>query len=749
MNHFIIYQLIFLCLLEISFCQKYLWPTKDGKIISSNFGEPRPRRFHAGIDIISSEKNINHEIFAVESGYIEKIKISSNGYGKVIYQRLIDGNIVVYAHLSMFNNLLNQIANIEQEQNNSYEIEKFFQKDEFLVKKGDLIGYMGETGGAYGPHLHFELRDSINKPINPLLNGFGINDVHKPIPYEIALTPLNKNTIINGHNLTQIFNLKRQNIGTYEFPDTIHVFNKFGISLKSIDKINGFSWKYNITGISLSVDNVELFKIEYDKYDFKNNHLEEITIDNTLRRLNDGDFHKLFLIDKNLKTNFIKNDSDGILNLTEGYHNVLIKVFDHKNNLSTIKGTFYVAPPILTNVEILEKKDNSVFFQITPKGNPFPIKDFVCYVFNKKGFPEKKLEKISLKKINKGLIIEFNEKDIHGKILQFIGINKFGAISEPYNFPYNLKYDDYLRSNFELNISHLEKTVIFEISSNSFLPHETEIKVKKNHITRLPHKQLRPGVFHTSPLKISELNNIKSLTFNILSTPNRELIFTFQPSISTISKTNISNDKNCILNINENTFYDTTAFWISKVINNSTIKNGRQISDIYQLNPFNIPLKDSASVKIKLKDFESNNKKGIYYFDKKEGWTYLNSKYNHEQKMFQASLFSLESVVILEDTIKPNIKEIFPGNNGIYKSSDVKEIKLEITDELSGIYDKNQLDISLNSKNIYFDYHPIKKTIKHDLRNELNPGKHEIIISAKDNVGNISTKKINFSIKSL
>ena len=110
MNHCIIYQLIFLCLLEISFCQKYLWPTKDGKIISSNFGEPRPRRFHAGIDIISSEKNINHEIFAVENGYIEKIKISSNGYGKVIYQRLIDGNIVVYAHLSMFNNLLNQIT---------------------------------------------------------------------------------------------------------------------------------------------------------------------------------------------------------------------------------------------------------------------------------------------------------------------------------------------------------------------------------------------------------------------------------------------------------------------------------------------------------------------------------------------------------------------------------------------------------------------------------------------------------------
>ena len=214
MNHFIIYQLIFLAFFEISFSQEYLWPTKEGKFISSNFGEPRPRRFHAGIDIISKEKNINHEIFAVEDGYIQKIKISSNGYGKVIYQKLIDGNIIIYAHLSSFNNLLNQISNIEQEKNNSYEIEKFFDKNEFLIKKGDLIGYLGETGGAYGPHLHFEIRDSLNRPINPLLNGFGIIDKHRPIPNEIALTPLDKNSIINGHNLTQIFNLKKKRYWT-------------------------------------------------------------------------------------------------------------------------------------------------------------------------------------------------------------------------------------------------------------------------------------------------------------------------------------------------------------------------------------------------------------------------------------------------------------------------------------------------------------------------------------------------------
>ncbi len=35
------------------------------------------------------------------------------------------------------------------------------------LKKGDMVAYSGNTGGSGGPHLHFEIRDASQRPMNP------------------------------------------------------------------------------------------------------------------------------------------------------------------------------------------------------------------------------------------------------------------------------------------------------------------------------------------------------------------------------------------------------------------------------------------------------------------------------------------------------------------------------------------------------------------------------------------------------
>ncbi|MGC8927565.1 MAG: peptidoglycan DD-metalloendopeptidase family protein [Myxococcota bacterium] len=117
---------------------RFIWPVK-GKVISY-FGV-RGGKNHKGIDIAAPEGT---KIVASDSGTVIYSDNKLKNYGNVIIIKHTDNYITVYAH-----NKVNYV------------------KENEMVKKGQIIGEVGQTGNAEAPHLHFEIRDN-TRARNPL-----------------------------------------------------------------------------------------------------------------------------------------------------------------------------------------------------------------------------------------------------------------------------------------------------------------------------------------------------------------------------------------------------------------------------------------------------------------------------------------------------------------------------------------------------------------------------------------------------
>ena len=152
--------------------------------------------------------------------------------------KLKDGNTAVYAHLEKFYPELDEIVEILKEEYNNSIINHTFKKQEFIVKKREIIGYTGDTGSISGPHLHFEIRNKDNISINPLIDFYKIKDTIKPIPKKIAFIPMNYDTKIDSNSDIKLYNIiNGENDNEYFINDTISVVGNFGVSLSIIDKI--------------------------------------------------------------------------------------------------------------------------------------------------------------------------------------------------------------------------------------------------------------------------------------------------------------------------------------------------------------------------------------------------------------------------------------------------------------------------------------------------------------------------------
>jgi len=308
-------------------------PVKPGvrNYLAGNFSELRPNHFHTGLDYKFGGVE-GEPIYAVADGWVHRIKISSFGYGNVIYLKHPSGHITLYGHLRNFSPVLHAWMKKKMYEAKLNELEINLKEGELPVKKGELIANGGNTGSSGGPHLHFEIRDSLDRAMDPLLAGYSeILDRTPPTPQKIAIVPLELDSRVNG-KFQRVEVTPVLSGANYRIPETIQVSGKVGLEIQGYDKLDGAENQNGFPRFEVSDDSGLLFKLLVDKVDF--NFTRHFLLHTHLNR-----FTKLYH-QKDLKFSFITPNSPGAgaLELEPGKKkNIQVKLIDAYNNTRIVQ----------------------------------------------------------------------------------------------------------------------------------------------------------------------------------------------------------------------------------------------------------------------------------------------------------------------------------------------------------------------------------------------------------------------------
>lgn len=324
--------------------------------LSGNFGELRPNHFHAGFDFKTQQRE-GLLVYAAADGFVSRIKIAENGYGKAIYITHPNGYTTVYGHLQSGYGAVEKRIKSEQYKAQSFEIDVTLPPHELMVKKGEIVAVSGNTGGSDGPHLHFEIRDTVSeKIINPMYFGFDavITDNKRPLLTNILVYPLEDRAVVNQAKRPVAVSISQQDDGTY-IAEKITASGKIGFGITAVDYDN-VSWNTNgIFRVATFLNGKRDFGYQFDTFAFDETRYVNALLDYGRYKKTGQRVQQLFA-EKSYPLSIIQNgEHNGIVevnsNMTQNYR---IEIADFSENLTRvfIPIEYAALPPKVSEVPI-------------------------------------------------------------------------------------------------------------------------------------------------------------------------------------------------------------------------------------------------------------------------------------------------------------------------------------------------------------------------------------------------------------
>ena len=237
----------------------FIAPLNIPLVLSGNFGEFRGDHFHTGLDFKTQGKE-GFPVLAVADGIVSRVKVQPWGYGHALYLKHADGTTTVYGHLSRYALPISEWLFERQYSKRSFSIDSRPATD-ISFSVGDTIGWSGNSGSSGGPHLHFEVRDENEKPINPLQWGFNIADSQSPKVGSLRVIPIDSQGLENRSQTREV-----KSGGVFEIPS-----GNIRLAVEANDQLDGASNICGVYSLEVFVDGDLYSSLFIDTLDFSTN----------------------------------------------------------------------------------------------------------------------------------------------------------------------------------------------------------------------------------------------------------------------------------------------------------------------------------------------------------------------------------------------------------------------------------------------------------------------------------------------
>ncbi|MGM5470385.1 M23 family metallopeptidase [Flavobacteriaceae bacterium LMO-SS05] len=330
---------LFLFLLSIQFCfsqaeypQDYFRnPLDILLILAGNFAELRSNHFHSGLDIKTQNRQ-GLNVYTAAPGYVSRIKVSYFGYGKALYVTHPNGYTTVYGHLKKFSPKIEAYVKQLQYQKESYEVEVFPTPNELPVGSDEWIALSGNTGGSSAPHLHFEIRDNQERPLNPLLFGLDVKDTRAPYVSKVFAYAKDENSYVNTSNNKVELRVIPDKNGNYTV-ENLEAYGTIGFGIETNDKQDAAPNQNGVYNIQTFFNGNKTLELDFRRFSFDESKLINRFIDYGFYKTKQSRIQKLFVQSGNTLSLLKDVEEDGYIKIEDNTSSVYkIRIQDFKNN---------------------------------------------------------------------------------------------------------------------------------------------------------------------------------------------------------------------------------------------------------------------------------------------------------------------------------------------------------------------------------------------------------------------------------